>query len=71
MNNQNGVPRRRSFCYRCVNGCIHVVCGNTTLTLKDSDFLNLADAMNELRLELSHNAQVDNVSETCAESLLM
>lgn len=62
----------QSHCFRCTNGCIHVVCGNTTLTLKHLDFLVLAEAINSLRIELKQEGRkASSVSQTGAESLLM
>ena len=41
-----------SQCFRCPNGCVHVVCGNTSLTLTPIEFLVLAEAINALRQQL-------------------
>jgi hypothetical protein len=36
-------------CFRCNNGCIHLVCGNTMLTMTSDQFLSLADSVNIVR----------------------
>lgn len=62
----------QSYCFRCTNGCIHVVCGNVTLTLKPLDFLVLAEAINALRVELKEESkQANGVSHPYTESLMM
>lgn len=39
-------------CFRCHNGCIHIVCGNTTINLNESQFLALFDAITEMQLQI-------------------
>jgi hypothetical protein len=43
--------KEQSFCrcFRCQAGCIHVVCGNITLTLSPAEFLVLAESLNAMR----------------------
>jgi hypothetical protein len=49
-----------SHCFRCQNGCVHVVCGNTSLTLTPIEFLVLAEAINALRLQLRSESKSKN-----------
>lgn len=43
----SGLPEYK--CFRCTNGCIHLVCGNTILTLTPEQFLGLADSVMVVR----------------------
>jgi GH24 family phage-related lysozyme (muramidase) len=60
-----------SDCYRCPNGCVHIVCGNTTLTLAPRDFLVLADAIDSLRDTLREETQEDGATVTNADFAVM
>lgn len=39
-------------CFRCAEGCIHLTCGNVTLTLTPTDFLVLAETIGAMRHQL-------------------
>jgi hypothetical protein len=41
-----------SRCFRCTEGCIHLICGNVTLTLTPTEFLVLAETIGAMRHEL-------------------
>ena len=41
-----------SRCFRCAAGCIHLTCGNVTLTLTAAEFLVLAETIGAMRHEL-------------------
>ena len=50
-------------CFRCSNGCIHVVFGNTMINLSQSQFLALFDALAALLIQLQAEgatAQIDS-----------
>ena len=68
-NRHEGAPK--SYCFRCANGCIHVVCGNIALTLKPLDFLVLAEAINALRQELKQETKSADRPYAYTESLVM
>lgn len=61
----------KSYCFRCSNGCIHVVCGNIALTLEPLDFLVLAEAINALRQELKQETKSADSPYAYKESLVM
>ena len=41
-----------SRCMRCSAGCIHLTCGNVTLTLTTTEFLVLAESIGAMRHQL-------------------
>jgi hypothetical protein len=47
-------PLQTSFsrCFRCTAGCLHLICGNVTLTLTPAEFLVLAEAIGAMRHQL-------------------
>ncbi|MGQ0763982.1 MAG: hypothetical protein ACT4OT_18485 [Acidobacteriota bacterium] len=61
----------RNYCFRCTNGCVHVVCGNVTLTMKPVDFLILAEAVAALRDEFKEESKQAGGSQAYIESLMM
>jgi hypothetical protein len=59
-------------CFRCTNGCFHIVCYNVTLTLNREDFLLLTESMNGVRLDLKDEVrEAARVHSTNADSLVM
>jgi hypothetical protein len=59
-------PTRAPFsrCYRCPSGCIHLMCGNVTLTLTPVEFLVLAEEIRAMRHQLrqeSRNAREESM----------
>ena len=57
-------------CFRCVNGCIHVVCGNVSLELPPADFLVLAEAIDSMHRELRLEMQ-DGVTNLAPDLIVM
>lgn len=72
MTTDQSESKLHSDCYRCPNGCVHIVCGNTTITLAPSDFLILADAIDTMREALrEENQDFTTTSLTDADSVVM
>jgi hypothetical protein len=46
-----------SRCFRCSAGCLHLICGNVTLTLSPTEFLVLAEAIGAMRHQLKEEAR--------------
>lgn len=46
-----------SRCFRCTAGCIHLICGNLTLTLTPTEFLVLAETIGAMRHQLRQESQ--------------
>ena len=49
MNEHEPASTFRYRCFRCQSGCIHLICGNASLTLTRAQFLHLADTINVTR----------------------
>jgi hypothetical protein len=72
INEQHETQSQKINCFRCTNGCFHVVCYNITLTLNHLDFLVLAESMNALRLELKEKVhEAAGANQTHADALVM
>jgi hypothetical protein len=46
-----------SRCFRCQSGCIHLACGNVTLTLTPVEFLLLAEEILGMRHQLKEESR--------------
>lgn len=57
-------------CFQCNEGHIHMICGNVTLTLNESQFLALSEAVGALRNRMQ-NEFGSVVSEKSSSLLLM
>lgn len=52
MSERHDLQRSFSRCFRCTEGCIHLTCGNVTLTLTPTEFLVLAETIGAMRHQL-------------------
>lgn len=52
MPEPHDLPPAFSRCFRCAAGCIHLICGNVTLSLTPAEFLVLAETIGAMRHEL-------------------
>jgi hypothetical protein len=52
MSQQDDLQRTFSRCFRCTAGCLHLICGNVTLTLTAAEFLVLSEAIAAMRHQL-------------------
>lgn len=52
MSERHDLQPSFSRCFRCPAGCIHLTCGNVTLTLTPTEFLVLAETIGAMRQQL-------------------
>jgi hypothetical protein len=57
-------------CFQCNEGHVHMVCGNVTLTLNQSQFLALSEAMSALRNRIQNEFEAA-IPEKASTHLLM
>ncbi len=50
--------RKPYACFRCPNGCIHVVANNVMLTLSEEQFVHLTRAINHFIGQLQNDDRV-------------
>lgn len=57
MSEQHFAQAPFSRCFRCQSGCIHLMCGNVTLTLTPVEFLVLAEEIGAMRQQLREESR--------------
>lgn len=70
MHNNEEKPGWQYGCFQCNEGHIHMVCGNITLTLSESQFLALSEAMGALRNRIQNEFE-QTMPEKTSTLLLM
>ena len=64
MSEQHSAETRFSRCFRCRSGCIHLMCGNVTLTLTPVEFLVLAEEIGAMRHQLREESRTAREDST-------
>jgi len=57
MSEQHSAQVPFSRCFRCQSGCIHLMCGNVSLTLTPVEFLILAEEIRAMRHQLREESR--------------
>ena len=73
MSERHHAAAPHSRCFRCQDGCIHLVCGNTMMTLTHVEFLILAESISALRRQLKEENKraLEATPHTRADSFMM
>ncbi len=72
MTDQHDLSPAFSRCFRCTAGCIHLTCGNLTLTLTPTEFLVLAETIGAMRHKLREEVRsAREAREVATTSLTM
>ena len=45
-------------CFRCEDGCVHIICGNVMLTLRPANFLALAETVGDMRRRIQEESEL-------------
>ncbi len=58
MSERHNLQPSFSHCFRCTAGCIHLTCGNVTLTMTPTEFLVVAETIGAMRHQLREEVRV-------------